>query len=280
MCGNIIKFAGMKEVRFTKMHGIGNDYVYFTEMPCPPEQLPELSRRLSDRHCGIGGDGVILALPSDVADFRMRIFNADGSEARMCGNGSRCVGKLVFDTGLTDKRELTLETLGGIKRLKLHCGGDGKVATVSVDMGVGHALEPLMLTTDTGSVEVTPADMGNPHGVVFIDHDPADHDVHGQGARLEHDKAWPDRANIEFARVVDRGHISMRVWERGSGETMACGTGACAAAVASLSRGLTDRRVTVSLPGGELDIEIEADGRVIMTGPATKVFDGTVLIDL
>lgn len=275
---DILIFAGMKEVRFTKMHGIGNDYVYFTEEPCPPEELGNLSRRLSNRHYGIGGDGIILVLGSSVADFRMRIFNADGSEARMCGNGSRCVGKLVYDSGLTSKTDLTLETLSGIKHLKLHIGSDGKVESVTVDMGTGITSDSLELATSAGPVEVTPVDMGNPHGVVFIDVSPEIYDVHGLGRELEIDKAWPDRANIEFAQVLDRTHIRMRVWERGSGETMACGTGACATAVAAVSRGLTDRQVTVSLPGGDLLIEVDESGKAMMSGPATTVFNGSIKI--
>lgn len=266
----------METVRFTKMHGIGNDYVYFTGMPpCGEEGLSALSRRLSDRHCGVGGDGIILVLPSEVADFKMRIFNADGSEARMCGNGSRCVGKLVYDSGMTDKTLITLETLAGIKTLRLHPGADGKIESVSVDMGVGRADEPVELL----GLQVVPADMGNPHGVVFVAEDPAEVDVHGLGRELECHPFWPDRANIEFARVLDRNHISMRVWERGSGETMACGTGACAVAVAAVSRGLTDRRVRVSLPGGDLIIEVAAGtNRVTMTGPASTVFTGSINI--
>lgn len=264
----------MKEVAFTKMQGLGNDYVYFTEMPCPPDELPELSRRLSDRHCGIGSDGIILALPSSVADFRMRIFNADGSEAKMCGNGSRCVGKLVHDLGLTAKTELTLETPAGIKRLRLHPDADGSVSEVSVDMGLGRVSNAVTLD----GLNVFPADMGNPHGVVFIDCMPEEFDVHGIGARLEANPYWPDRANIEFARVMSPDHIRMRVWERGSGETMACGTGACATALAAYSAGLCGPSIIVSLPGGDLSIDILAGNRVIMTGPATTAFTGTIKI--
>lgn len=264
----------MKEVTFTKMHGLGNDYVYFTEMPCPPKGLPDLSRRLSNRHCGIGGDGIILALPSSVADFRMRIFNADGSEATMCGNGSRCVGKLVYELGLTAKTTLTLETLAGIKTLQLNVGSDGKVGSVCVDMGAGQVGEAVMLE----GLTVRPTDMGNPHGVVIIDRDPDGFDVHGLGRKLEVDPFWPDRANIEFAQVLSRDHIKMRVWERGSGETMACGTGACATALAAYTAGLTCAKVRVSLPGGDLEIEIRPGNRVCMTGPATTVFTGTINI--
>lgn len=266
----------MKEVAFTKMHGIGNDYVYFTEMPCPPEELPELSRRLSDRHRGIGGDGIILILPSEVADFKMRIFNADGSEARMCGNGSRCACKLVHDLGLTSKPVITLETLAGIKTLRIveDHSGNRAINRVTVGMGKGSVAGRVILQ----GYAVIPADMGNPHGVVFIDCDPAQFNVGDLGSRLEIDSYWPDRANIEFARVVSRNQIEMRVWERGSGETLACGTGACATALAAYTRGLCDSKVKVKLPGGELDIEILPDNEVMMTGPAETIFKGTIRI--
>lgn len=268
----------MIEVSFTKMHGLGNDYIYFTEMPCPPEKLPRLSQQLSDRHCGIGGDGIILALPSEVADFRMRIFNADGSEAKMCGNGSRCVGKLVYDLGLTDKTTITLETLAGIKTLRLFPGNDGKIESVEVDMGIGAVTAPIPLNAADRTFSVHPANIGNPHGVTFIDYDPAEMDVCAFGPILENDPFWPDRANIEFARVIDRSTIKMRVWERGSGETQACGTGACAVALAAVSAGLTDRKVNVILPGGILKIEILPDNKILMTGPATTVFRGSINI--
>ena len=266
----------MNEIEFTKMHGIGNDYIYFTSMPCPPDKLPQFSRLLSDRHCGIGGDGIILVLPSDIADFRMRIFNADGSEARMCGNGSRCVGKLVYDCQLTHKKELTLETLSGIKHLTLHPGRDGKIEAVTVNMGQVRTSAPVELETSAGSVKVYPVDMGNPHGVVFIDCDPDCFDVHRIGSELENNPYWPDRANIEFARILEPGHIKMRVWERGSGETMACGTGACAVAAAAWYSGRSADASRVSLPGGDLDIKILPDATVLMTGGATTVFHGKI----
>ncbi len=255
----------MKAVRFVKMHGLGNDYVYFTEMPCAEAELPVLSRRLSDRHRSIGGDGIILVLPSAVADFKMRIFNADGSEARMCGNGARCVGRLVSQSGLTDKADITLETLSGIK--KIHIADD-----ITVDMGRGSVADPVKLQGFT----VYPTDMGNPHGVVFIDCAPADFDVHSYGAALEVDPFFPDRANIEFARVADNHKIAMRVWERGSGETMACGTGACATALAAISSGRCCAPVTVGLPGGDLVIDVSAEGTVLMTGSAEISFTGRV----
>lgn len=268
----------MIEVSFTKMHGLGNDYIYFTEMPCPPEKLPRLSQQLSDRHCGIGSDGIILALPSEVADFKMRIFNADGSEAKMCGNGSRCVGKLVYDLGLTNKTTITLETLGGIKTLRLFPGDDGKIESIEVDMGTGTISEPVELTAANRKFKVFPANIGNPHGVTFIDCDPSDIDIHTYGPSMENNPFWPDRANIEFAHIIDRSTIRMRVWERGSGETQACGTGACAVALAAVTAGFTDRKVNVILPGGTLKIEILPDNKILMTGPATTVFRGSVNI--
>lgn len=249
------------------MHGIGNDYVYFTSMPCSEEELPALSRRLSDRHRSIGGDGIILVLPSEIADFRMRIFNADGSEARMCGNGARCVGRLVSEQKLTDKEDITLETLSGIKHI--HIGEE-----ITVDMGVGAVSAPVELQGHT----VYPVDMGNPHGVVFTDCDPDYFDVHGVGAALEKDPFFPERANIEFAHVVNTQNIKMRVWERGSGETLACGTGACATALAAVRSGRCCQPVSVELPGGKLHIAIDGDGAVRMTGPAETAFIGEIKI--
>lgn len=270
----------MNEVRFTKMHGIGNDYIYFTTMPCAPEKLPELSRRLSDRHRSVGGDGIILVLPSTKADFQMRIFNADGSEAKMCGNGSRCVGKLVYDSHMTTKREITLETLSGIKHLTLHPGRDGKIETVTVNMGRVHVSPAVRLETSAGAFEVLPVDVGNPHGVVFIDCDPDDFDVHGIGAELERHPYWPDRANIEFVQVKGAGDLKMRVWERGSGETMACGTGACAVASAAWFSGRSGSESRVMLPGGDLEIKILPDMTVLMTGGATTAFHGRLELEI
>lgn len=252
-------------IEFTKMHGLGNDYIYFVGMPCTEEELPALSRRLSDRHRSVGGDGIILVLPSEVADFRMRIFNADGSEARMCGNGSRCVGRLVRDKGLTDKDVITLETLAGIKTLKLNDD-----ASVTVDMGEGRVGDAVELQ----GFSVIPVDMGNPHGVVFIDRDPDIFEVGVNGPALETDPYFPDRANIEFARIAGPHAIKMRVWERGSGETLACGTGACATALAAINSGRCAAPVDVDLPGGRLTIALGPSGSVIMTGPAVISFTG------
>lgn len=283
----------MENIRFTKMHGIGNDYIYINCMDGEPDHLPQLSVILSDRHKGIGGDGIILICPSEIADFKMRIFNADGSEAKMCGNGSRCVGKYVFDKGLTDKKVVTLETLAGIKILDLHTDTEtGEVDTVTVDMGVPSLVPqeiPVIadgpdfiespVETSKGTVYLTAVSMGNPHGVIFTD-DLSTANVHSLGAELEKHPIFPDRANIEFARIEAPDCIRMRVWERGSGETMACGTGACATAVAAALTCRTGRRVKVKLNGGDLDIEWYENGHVYMTGGATTVFEGTVSINL
>lgn len=274
------------------MQGAGNDYIYIDCTSSPaPDNLPELARKMSDRHFGVGGDGIVLILPSEKADFRMRMFNNDGSEAQMCGNATRCIGKYVYDNGLTAGRTtVTLETLGGIKILDLHVGTDGKVDTVTVDMGVpevecdlipvkGRGKDTFIDTpveTSRGDVRVTAVSMGNPHGVVFVSSDITDDLVHGLGREMETLPVWPEKANIEMARVTGPGDIEMRVWERGSGETLACGTGACATAVAAHLTGRAGRDVTIHLLGGDLRIEWrEADGHVMMTGPAATVFAGT-----
>lgn len=284
---NTITIMSMNPIRFTKMHGISNDYIYINCMNGQPECPQHLSVEMSDRHTGVGGDGIILICPSEIADFKMRIFNADGSEAKMCGNGSRCVGKYVYDYGLTDKTQITLETLSGIKVLSLHLR-DGKVDTVTVDMG-----EPVLIPCEIPvrhdgdsmidhkvisagkEYRLTAVSMGNPHGVIF-GADPDSLPLEAIGPGLECHDMWQDRANIEFASVLSPSEIKMRVWERGSGETMACGTGACATAVAAVLNGLTGRRVTVHLRGGDLTIEWRPDdNHVYMTGSATTVFEGT-----
>lgn len=283
------------------MHGLGNDYVYVNclDADCSglafindgsmsasevDKRLSEIAVAVSDRHFGIGADGMILIMPSATEDFRMRMFNADGSEGRMCGNGVRCIGKFVYDNGLTDREKITLETLSGVKYLTLHPGDDGLVESVTVDMGEPEFIPELIPVKADRNIDipfiargeelkVTAVSMGNPHGVVFVD-DLSAVDVHGLGRELEKDPAWPDRANIEFAQVVSGSEIVMRVWERGSGETMACGTGACATAVAAALTGRASRRSTVKLLGGDLLIEWTDDNRVMMTGPATTVFSG------
>lgn len=273
------------------MHGAGNDYLYIDCTATPaPDNLPELAREMSDRHFGAGGDGIILILLSDKADFRMRMFNADGSEAQMCGNGIRCVGKYVYDSGYTGGRTVfSVETLGGIKILDIHPGANGEAETVTVDMGEPRTLcaeIPVVpqgdddtfinkaVATSRGQVEVTAVSMGNPHGVVFTDGELTDDLIHVLGREMETLPCWPERANMEFARVTGPD-IEMRVWERGSGETLACGTGACATLVAAALTGRTGRHARLHLLGGTLDIEWrESDGHVMMTGPAATVASG------
>lgn len=277
-----------KLITFTKMHGLGNDYIY---IDCMKEEVADpasLAVEMSDRHRGVGGDGIILIMPSEVADFRMRMFNADGSEGKMCGNASRCIAKYVYEAGLTDKAIITLETLSGVKVLSMDIK-DGEVTAVTVDMGMPEIdCEAVPVTSDkrqlvdepvatsAGEVRLTAVSMGNPHGVIFVA-DPQKADVHGLGRELECHPMWPDKANIEFAAVTDPTHITMRVWERGSGETQACGTGACATVVAAVLGGHTEREVTVTLPGGDLEIEWGDDGHVYMKGPAETVFTGQYL---
>ena len=265
-------------MKFTKMHGCGNDYVYIDCREGVPENVEELAVRLSDRHKGIGGDGIILICSSDKADFMMRIFNADGSEGKMCGNGIRCVAKFVFDKGLTDKHHLEIDTLSGVKKIDIDPNarpGDEET-WVTVDMGnpeIDSLEETIQLqdgTPLTGSV----ISMGNPHFVCFSEESPSDEKVLLKGPMAERHDRFPDRSNIEFARVCGKDEIEMRVWERGSGETMACGTGACATAVAAIFKGLTGNDVTVHLLGGDLRISLDPWGHILMTGPATTVFEG------
>ncbi len=277
-------------LKFTKMHGIGNDYIYFN---CFKEKIddPEaLAIRLSDRHFGVGGDGIIMIMPSEAADFRMRMFNADGSEGKMCGNATRCIGKYVYDRGLTDKTDITLETLSGIKKLHLSVK-DGAVETVSVDMGkavLDAPKIPVLAKTPRvigepvhiagGEPTITCVSMGNPHCVVFTD-GIDDMPLEQIGPKFENDPIFPERVNAEFVEAVDAKTLRMRVWERGSGETWACGTGACAVCVAAVENGISprDTDITVKLRGGDLTINYHSDGTVIMTGPATFVFDGELI---
>ena len=272
----------MAKVRFTKMHGLGNDYIYICmvtrQVGADEQQVPEntdwsaLARRWSDRHTGIGGDGIVLILPSKTCDFRMRIFNADGSEAQMCGNASRCIARYVYERGLTRKTDISLETLSGVKTLHLATAGD-KVENVQVDMGKPVNISDLHLSIHGQTTDLTTVNMGNPHAVVFYDTlDGAP--VELLGPMIECAPPFPERTNVEFAAVCNWQEIDMRVWERGSGETMACGTGACATAVAAIHRGLTDREVTVHLRGGDLQIALNEQGHVLMTGTADFVFDG------
>ena len=278
-------------IKFTKMHGLGNDYVYMDAIHQNIEKESSLAQFVSNRNFGIGSDGLILICKSEIADFKMRMFNSDGSEAEMCGNGIRCVGKFVYDKGLTDKTEVTIETLAGVKILQLNVE-KGKVKTVRVDMGepiltpkeipVIAEEEPvknLKLKAKDKEFTFTCVSMGNPHAITFVENTKA-FDVETYGKILEVDKAFPNKTNVEFIEVVDKNHIKMRVWERGAGETLACGTGACASVVACCLNGLTENKVNVELLGGILEIEWEKqDNHVYMTGPAVTVFEGE-LIDM
>ena len=276
-------------IKFTKMHGLGNDYVYMDAIHQHIEKESSLAQFVSNRHFGIGSDGLILICKSDVADFKMRMFNADGSEAEMCGNGIRCVGKFVYDKGLTNKTQVTIETLAGIKILQLNVE-NGKVKTVKVDMGEP-ILEPkkipviseekpvrnLELKAEDKKFKFTCVSMGNPHAITIVDNT-KEFDVERYGKQLEIDKAFPNKTNVEFIEIVDKNHIKMRVWERGSGETLACGTGACASVVACVLNKLTENIVNVELLGGTLEIEWNReDNHVYMTGPAVTVFEGELL---
>ena len=258
-------------MHFTKMQGLGNDYLYFWG---EPENPAEISRKLSDRHFGAGSDGIITISPSDVADFKMRIFNADGSEAMMCGNGIRCVGKYVYDKGYTDKTHLKIETLSGIRTLELEAAG-GKVRSVTVDMGKAVAGEDLHLFADSREVTCTPMNVGNPHAVLFVD-SMDDAPLTTLGPVLEHHEAFPGGVNVEFVEVLAKDRLRMRVWERGSGVTMACGTGACASVAAAVKKGYCkpDDLVAVELDGGTLKIRVAWDGEVTMTGAAEFVYEG------
>ncbi len=275
-------------MKFTKMQGLGNDYVYVNCFEEKVENPSELAVKVSDRHFGIGSDGLILIRPSEVADFRMTMFNADGSESEMCGNGIRCVGKYVYDYGLTDKTEVSVETLAGIKYLKFLIK-DGKVDMVTVNMGEPILKPELVPVVGEGDAvidspievagkeyKMTCVSMGNPHSVVFVD-DVDNFPLHEVGPLFEHHRAFPRRVNAEFCQVIDRTHARMRVWERGTGETLACGTGTCATAVACILNGKTEDEVTVTLLGGDLIIRWDREKNVIyMTGPARVVFDGEI----
>ena len=273
---------------FSKMHGIGNDYIYincFQETVTDPEKL---SIFLSDVRFGVGSDGLVLILPSEVADFRMRIFNADGSEAMMCGNATRCIGKYVYDMGMTDKTEISLETNSGIKYLTLYPGADNKIESVKVDMGkailvpkdipVNSDLDRFIaqpVTVDGKEYAMTCVSMGNPHAIVFLP-DVDSLDLEKIGPSFEHHPLFLDRVNTEFVRVIDDHTLQMRVWERGSGETFACGTGTCATVVAAVLNGYCkkEEEILVHLRGGDLRIIYHEDETVTMIGPATYVFEG------
>lgn len=276
-------------MKFTKMHGCGNDYIYVNGFEEHISNPNETSRMISLRHFGIGSDGLIIINPSDVADFKMSMYNLDGSEGKMCGNGIRCVAKYVYDNGLTDKTVITVETLSGIKKLELSVKNN-RVETVKVDMG-SPELNPKLIPVDLGEKDkvinepvningkiynITCVSMGNPHAVVFVEQT-SELKLQDIGPEFENNIIFPDRVNTEFIRVISRNEINMRVWERGSGETFACGTGACASVVACVLNGKTDDMVTVHLLGGDLVINYDRESnRVFMTGPATTVYTGEI----
>lgn len=275
-------------MKFTKMHGIGNDYVYVNCFKETVEHPSEAAIKVSDRHFGIGSDGLILIKPSEVADGKMEMYNADGSQGAMCGNGIRCVAKYMYDYGITDKTSISVETKSGIKYLDLTIK-DGKVDTVKVNMGTPILKaadipvrsekeqvidEPVMV--DGKEWKITCVSMGNPHAITYID-DVKNLEIEKIGPKFENHEIFPDRVNTEFVHVIDRNTVEMRVWERGSGETLACGTGACAVAVSSILNGLTEEEVTVKLLGGDLKIFWDrTENKVYMTGSATTVFDGEI----
>lgn len=277
------------KINFTKMHGIGNDYVYIDGFKQTIENPNAFSQFISDRHFGIGADGLVMILPSEVADFKMRMFNADGSEGKMCGNATRCIGKFVYEAGYTDKKNISLETLSGIKYLTLTTE-DEQVVYVEVDMGkaiLNPKDIPVISNQDTfinQSICIddkiyygTCISMGNPHVVVYCDN-VDDLPLETIGPKFEFNSLFPERINTEFVQIIDNTTVKMRVWERGSGETWACGTGACAVAVSCVLNGYCKQgdEITVKLRGGDLKITYQEDGTVLMKGPATKVFDGTI----
>ena len=275
-------------MKFTKMQGLGNDYVYVNCFKETIENPPEMAKKVSNRNFGIGSDGLIMINPSDVADFEMEMYNADGSRSEMCGNGIRCVGKYVYDYGLTEKEHISVETLAGIKYLDLTVE-DGKVKLVKVDMGSPELVpENIPIVADGNRVidepinvngteySMTGVSMGNPHAVVYVE-DVKGLDIETIGPAFENHERFPNRVNTEFVKVLDRNTVEMRVWERGSGETMACGTGACAVAVACILNGFTEDKVTVKLLGGDLQIEWDKEAdKIYMTGPAEVSFDGEI----
>lgn len=273
-------------MKFTKMHGCGNDYVYINCFNETVEDPSALAIKVSDRHFGIGSDGLILICPSTVADFRMRMFNADGSEGEMCGNGIRCVAKYVYDHGMTDAKKISIETGAGIKYLDLTVE-DGKVSLVKVDMGepilvpaqipvdfAGERMVNEPVEVDGKEWNMTCVSMGNPHAVVFVP-DTKSLELEKMGPHFEHHKIFPKRTNTEFVQILSRNEINMRVWERGSGETLACGTGTCASVMACILNGYTEHEVLVHLIGGDLTIHYdEKSNHIFMTGPAVTVFEG------
>lgn len=290
-------------MKFTKMQGIGNDYVYVNCFEEKVENPSELAVKISNRNFGVGSDGLILIKPSEVADFTMEMYNADGSQSEMCGNGIRCVGKYVYDYGLTDKESISVETLAGIKYLDFTIE-NGKVALITVNMGSPELVPEKVpvnvdaikgvsdseksglaqvvdktLEVDGKEYNVTCVSMGNPHCITFVD-DTASFPLEEEGPKFEFHAAFPNRVNAEFIQVLSRNEVNMRVWERGSGETLACGTGACASTVACILNGLTDEEITLHLLGGDLKVRWDRDeNAVFMTGPAKVVFDGEIDVE-
>ncbi|MDE6555731.1 MAG: diaminopimelate epimerase [Duncaniella sp.] len=274
-------------VRFTKMHGAGNDYIYIDCLKSMPDKPDKLAEEISSRHFGVGSDGLVLICPSDVADLRMRMFNADGSEGKMCGNAARCIALYAVSHGLVDSDTINLETLSGLKVLIVNRDSQGYFESVTVDMGApvfdsdsipvlsqGSTMIEEEIPTSRGIIKATAVSMGNPHCVIFVDSlDEIDFDI--LGPELECNPLFPDRTNVEFVEILSPDTVRVRVWERGSGETLACGTGACAVAAASLLTSRTGREITVRLRGGDLRIKIDQEtGHVLMTGPAEEVFEG------
>lgn len=290
-------------MKFTKMQGIGNDYVYVNCFEEKVENPSELAVKISNRNFGVGSDGLILIKPSEVADFTMEMYNADGSQSEMCGNGIRCVGKYVYDYGLTDKERISVETLAGIKYLDFTIE-NGKVALITVNMGSPELVPEKVpvnvdaikgvsdseksglaqvvdktLEVDGKEYKVTCVSMGNPHCITFVD-DTASFPLEEEGPKFEFHAAFPNRVNAEFIQVLSRNEVNMRVWERGSGETLACGTGACASTVACILNGLTEDEITLHLLGGDLKVRWDRNGNVVfMTGPAKVVFDGEIDVE-
>ena len=279
-------------MKFTKMHGAGNDYVYVDCFQEKVENPAETAIKVSNRNFGIGSDGLILILPSDKADVRMRMFNADGSESEMCGNGIRCVAKYAFDHGIVTKREITAETGAGILTLQLFTGGDSKVDKVRVNMGkprLTRAEIPMLGDPQDGQVvslplnilhdtfQITTVSMGNPHCVIFVEN-VEQFQVEKYGPLIENHHMFPRRTNVEFVQIISRSEVRQRTWERGAGETLACGTGASAVCVAGALNGLTDKRILNHLSGGDLELEWADDGHLYMTGPATEVFSGEIIL--
>lgn len=282
-------------MKFTKMHGCGNDYIYIdgAAWQILGNDKPKVVRFLSDRHFGVGGDGVIFINPSDEADFEMEMYNADGTRAEMCGNGIRCVAKYVYDKGLTDKRQLSVVSAGQVKYLELETDSENKVSRIKVNMG-RPVLEPEQIPVAVSGGQavnvpicvegleyhMTCVSMGNPHAVIFVD-GTEDMELERIGPQFEHHELFPRRTNTEFVQIVDRRHVKMRVWERGTGETLACGTGCCATVVACVLNGLTDDQVTVSVLGGDIEVAWDRERDLVyMSGPAVTVFEGEVNIDV